>query len=156
MSTRVRRAFALLAALAALTWVTAAQALTMEVGTPDLVARVAINVPVTVNCAPFSPGLAISSQTVSVRVEQAAGHEIAFGTASVFSFGTPLFPCDGAEHTILVTVLADPAGAPFHGGKAVLSASARSEAGVPLPFGGFGPPFESQISSVAPTAVRLR
>jgi hypothetical protein len=158
-SARIRRAIALVVVAAALVWVGAAQALTITPGIPDLVARVLVVVPVTVTCEPFSPGLTVSSQFVTVRVEQAAGKEIAFGTGTLGgTFDRPLFPCDGAEHTVSVSVLADPAGPPFHGGRAVLTAGASAQAGVPLPCcpGAFGPPFEFQQVSVAPIEVRLR
>jgi hypothetical protein len=127
----------------------AAQAMTITLGQPSLSARVAITVPVTVSCAPPSdPSLPLSSAGVSVSVEQAAGKQIAHGVTSLNFMGGPVpppFTCDGTNQTLNVTVLADPSGAPFHGGQAVVSASA---------FASFGF-IEGQSASVGPTALHL-
>ena len=113
--------------------------MTLAVGSPELAARIAVTVPVTVTCNPFSPSLTLISQSVTVRVEQAAGRAIARGTGSLFtSFPSPqLFPCDGTAHELPVTVLGEnPAGPPFHGGKAIVElVNGWAEAGTPNPFG---------------------
>ena len=98
-----------------------ASAMTATVGDPELVAKVAITVPVTVNCDPPSAGLTVATQSVSVLVEQASGRDIARGTGNLFTgFPQPLlFPCNGTPTTVPVNVLADPLGPPFHGGRAV-------------------------------------
>jgi len=44
---------------------------------------------------------------------------------------TPLFACDGVEHTVTVPISANTAGAPFHGGHGVVTASASASAGQP-------------------------
>ena len=159
MSTvRVRTMIGL--AVSAVTLVVAgtAQAMTLAVGSPELTARIVVTVPVTVTCDQFSPTLTVFSQSISIRVEQAAGRAIARGTGQVFSsFPSPLlFPCDGNAQEILVSVLADPAGPPFHGGKAIVSANGSAEAGTPSPFGsGFIAPFDRQTVSVPSVEVRL-
>ena len=135
-----------------------AQAMTLAVGSPELTARIAVTVPVTVSCDPFSPSLTVFSQSITVRVEQAAGREIARGTGTLFSsFPSPLlFACDGNAHELPVTVLADPAGPPFHGGKAIVSVNGSAEAGTPNPFGsGFMAPFDRQTVSVPAVQVHL-
>jgi hypothetical protein len=159
MSTRrLRTTVAVAAAAFGLATTGAASAMTATVGEPELSAKVLITVPVTVSCDPVSPGLVVFSQSVSVLVEQASGRDIARGTASVFaSFPQPLlFACNGTPTTLSVSVLADPNGPPFHGGRAVVRVTATADAGVPLPFGGFTSPFERQSVTVGPTEIRLR
>ena len=134
-----------------------AQAMTLAVGSPDLAARIAVTVPVTVTCNPVG-SLTVFSQMITVRVEQAAGRAIARGTGTLFAaFPSPLlFPCDGSTQELSVIVLADPAGPPFHGGKAIVIANGSSEAGTPSPFGsGFVAPFDRQDVSVAAVQVKL-
>ena len=155
---RLRKTLAVAAAVLGLATAGAASAMTATVGEPDLIAKVAITVPVTVSCDPPSPGLAISSQSVSVLVEQASGKSIARGSASLFNvFPQLLFPCDGTSTTLSVSILADPNGPPFHGGRAVVRVNASVSAGMPLPFctNCFGPPFESQSVAGLPTQVKL-
>lgn len=156
-TTRARGMLALATAIAALAVAGTAQAMTVSVGTPDLTARVAIDVPVSVTCNPFSPGLVAYSQTVSVLVEQAAGTQIARGSTGVFNpYPALLFPCDGSAHTLTLTLVADPSGPPFHGGPAIVRASATATAGTPLVCcpGAFTVPFETQSISTL-TEVRL-
>jgi hypothetical protein len=133
-------------------------AMTMRLGTPDRQAGVLIVVPVIVSCSPFDPSLTLFSESVSVSVEQASGKAIAFG--SVFtsrSLPQPLlFPCDDAEHTVVVNVLANTAGPPFHGGHAVFSASASAQAGVSCGFPGCFFNIVSQTASFAPTPIAMR
>lgn len=155
---RLRRAVGLCAIVVALAAASSASAMTATLGDVDLIGRVALTVPLTVTCDAPGPGLAVAGQTVSVVVEQAAGKEIARGTASVFGFSpTLLFPCDGTPASLSVSVLADPAGPPFHGGRAVVRVTVTSEAGVPFPCcpGSFMGPFERQTAVVGPTVVRL-
>ena len=132
--------------------------MTTTLGAVDLLGRVALTLPLTVTCDAPSPGLAIAGQSVSVLVEQAAGKEIARGSATLVGFSpTPLFPCDGTPASLSVSVLADPAGPPFHGGRAVVRVTVTSEAGVPFPCcpGSFMGPFERQTAIVGPAVVRL-
>jgi hypothetical protein len=139
----------------------AAPGMTVTLGAPDLSARVSIIVPVTVSCSPFDPSLTIISESVFVRVEQASGNQIVRGSGDIGSGGifgnspTVLFPCDATAHTVFVTVLADPAGPPFHGGPALFSANAGASAGLPC-FPGSTFCFinvVSQFAFVGPTAL---
>ena len=154
----LRRVAGLCAMVVALTTAASASAMTTTLGDVDLIGRVALTVPLTVTCDAPSPGLAVAWQNVSVVVEQAAGKEIARGSATVVGFSpTPIFPCDGTPYPLPVSVLADPAGPPFHGGRAVVRLTVTSEAGVPFPCcpGSFMGPFERQTAVVGPTVVRL-
>ena len=153
----LRRAVGLGAIVVGLAVASSASAMTATLGEPELIGRVALTVPVTVSCDAPSPGLVVYSQSVSVVVEQAAGKEIARGSASIFGFFPALlFPCDGTPATLSVSVLADPTGPPFHGGRAVARVTVTADAGVPLPFGGFTSPFERQNAVAGPVEVRLR
>lgn len=121
------------AVLAAI-WASAAAAdsgMTMSLGTPNLLSRVAITVPVTVSCPSFDPSLILVGESVTVSVAQASGTAIAHGSGSASGSGSSLFPCDGAAHQVTVNVPANTAGPPFHGGPAVFSAFANAEAGIP-------------------------
>ncbi len=146
-------AFAVCGAAAA-----SAQAITVSVGAPSLSGRVAVTTPVTVSCTPFDPSLTLVSETINITVEQASGRSIAHavGGTSAF-FGSPLpFPCDGTQATIPVTSTADPSGPPFHGGSAVVTASAFAQAGIPCGvFPGCFQILASQTGSSAPTTVHL-
>jgi hypothetical protein len=124
---RLLPAAAVLAACAATG--SAADALTISPGTPSLTGRVAITAPVTVTCSPFDPTLTLDSENINLQVEQAAGKAIAHGTGSTGSFSpTSLFPCDGSQSTVPITIYADPAGPPFHRGKAVFTETASAGA----------------------------
>ena len=104
----------------------AANAMTIRTGDPEILSRVAVRVPLVVNCSPFSPGLTPTGRQVVATVQQAAGKQIAHGTGfnQLVSATGLLFTCDGTDQAVSVTVPADPAGPPFHGGRAILSASA--------------------------------
>jgi hypothetical protein len=147
----VALAAAVLASIAA-----AEPGMTIRLGTPDLSSRVSIAVPVIVSCSPVDPSLTLFQEGVSVSVEQASGSAIAHGSGYIEAFdeSTLLFPCDDAEHTVLVHVLADPAGPPFHGGPAVFSAFAGTTAGTPC-----GPScyynYVFQGASVGPTTLTM-
>jgi hypothetical protein len=156
---RLRKAIGLAVVAASLTVAGSASAMTATLGEADLIGRVAISVPVTVTCNAPSPGLLVFSQSVSVVVEQASGKQIARGTAGIGgSFPNLLFACDGTQKTLSVSVLADPAGPPFHGGSAVMRVTATATAGVPFACcpGSYGSPFETQTAVIGPTDVRLR
>jgi hypothetical protein len=131
-----------------------ASAMTMSVGDPSLTAKVLVEVPVTVSCSPFDPSLTPLSENAFVSIEQAVGKQIARGSGGVGSPTPLLFPCDGADHTVDVGVLADPAGPPFKRGAAVVrgsaSASAAQQCGPTCFFN-----FTSQTATVGPTAVRI-
>jgi hypothetical protein len=138
---------------------TADSGMTMSLGSPNLLSRVAVSVPVTVSCSPFDPSLTLFSEGVSVSVAQASGTAIAHGSGFInsFSFGsgfTPLFPCDNAGHTVTVNVFADPTGPPFHGGPAVFSASAGASAGLSCGPGCFSNTF-SETANLGPTTLTM-
>ena len=155
---RLRKVAGLCTIVVALAAASTASAMTTTIGDVDLIGKVALTVPVTVTCDPPSAGLAISGQTVSVVLEQAAGKQIARASGAVSGFSpTTLFPCDGTATSLSVSVLADPAGPPFHGGKAVARVTVTSEAGVPLACcpGAFMGPFERQTAVAGPIAVKI-
>jgi hypothetical protein len=137
----------------------AAEALTISPGTPSLTGRVAITEPVTVTCSPFDPTLTLTFESISVQVEQAAGKAIARGTGARNSFPpTFLFPCDGSQSTVPITVYADPAGPPFHRGKAVFTETASAGAATPCVPGSitcFTNPSTSQTASTGPIALGM-
>lgn len=132
-----------------------AQDMTMSLGTPSLVSRVAVTEPVTVSCSAFDPSLTLFAESVTVGVNQASGRAIAHGSGSYFA--NPLFACDGSQNTVQVVVAADTAGPPFHGGPAVFTASAGAAAGTPCPWGGgcFTNPFENASATAGPTSLNL-
>jgi hypothetical protein len=131
MLRRVLFAGAVIAVFGAIT--ASAQAMTVSLGTPQLSGKVLITEPVTVSCSPFdSSSLVMDAENVGVSVEQASAQGIAYGSASVFGFiPTVLFPCDNGSHTLVVNVLANTAGRPFHGGAAAFTASASATAATP-------------------------
>ena len=162
MLTKVLRISAALAvALACAVIAPAANAMTIRAGDPELSGRIAISVPIVVTCSAFDPAFTKVGDGVTVTVQQASGREIAFGTASasgsIFMSSPQLFSCDGTEQTVPMTVLANTNGPPFHGGHAVLSASANASAGQPC-FPGSTNCFSNFVSQSATTgalSVRL-
>ena len=159
--TALRRPFVAAAVLAACALTaSAASAATLTLGQPSLTGRVAVTEPVTVTCSAFDPSLTLDSESVNVQAEQAAGKAIARGSSSKFGFlPALLFPCDGTETTIPVTLNADPAGPPFHGGPAVFTASVAATAATPCFPGStncFTIPAATQSASAGPTALNMR
>jgi hypothetical protein len=134
----------------------AASAMTMSLGEPSLTAKVLVSVPLTVSCAPFDPSLTPFSSSAGVSIEQAVGKSIARGSGSLFtSYPAALaFPCDNADHTVAVDVVADPAGPPFKRGAAVVRGSVFTSAAQQC-----GPTcffnFTSQSATVGPTAMKI-
>lgn len=114
-----------------------ASAMTIRAGDPTLVDRVALTVPVSVSCSPFDPAYSLYSTSVSVSVQQPSGKDIANGWGYVAggfaTMGSPslLFACDDVEHSVTVPVSVNAAGPPFHGGHAVVNATAWASAGQP-------------------------
>jgi hypothetical protein len=155
----VRKLFPLAAAALAVCGAAAAsaQAMTISAGPANLLGRVAITEPVMVSCTPFDPSLTVLDENINVTVEQASGRSIAHGSAASGVFGSPLlFPCDGSQTTIPITISADTSGPPFHGGTAVVNASAYADAGVPCGvFPGCYTIVASQTASTGATTVRL-
>ena len=139
----------------------AAHAMTVRVGNPTLIGRVAMSVPVAVSCTPFDPAFTYFSDGVFVSVQQPAGRDIASGAGSVFgsNSGEPqlLFPCDGTEQALTVPVTVNSASPPFHGGHAVANASASATAGQPCFPGSTGcfTNLISQSASTGPVQVHL-
>ena len=158
MARKTLLGLALTTGVAAVLASSASAGITLRIGTPDLVARVAINVPVAVSCTPFDAALTQTSGELRVSVEQAAGQSIARGTGTVFGGSlSPPFACDGAEHLVNVSVLADPLGPPFHGRTAVFSARASATAGTPC-FPGTTSCFTNLVTQsgvLDPTALKL-
>jgi hypothetical protein len=90
---------------------------TVSIGSPSLLARVAVAVPIQYSCAPLDT---FSFGSTIVSVTQAAGQKIATGTTQ--SAPPPdATSCDGATHSVTLTVLAIAPGPPFHGGRAVIT-----------------------------------
>jgi hypothetical protein len=114
-----------------------ADAMTIRIGDPTLIGRVALSVPVSVACTPFDASYTLVSTGVSVSVQQASGKDIASGSGflsgglSAMGQHAPLFACDDAEHSVTVPVSANTAGPPFHGGHVVVNATASASAGQP-------------------------
>lgn len=137
----------------------AADAATLDLGTPSLTGRVAITEPVTVTCSAFDPSLTLFQEIVNVQVEQAAGKGIARGSGvKGGGFTALLFSCDGTENTIPVNISADPAGPPFHGGQAVFTASVQASAGTPCFPGSttcITSPITTQSATAGPTALHI-
>ena len=164
MCARTRYMLAALAATCAVAAVApAAQAMTIRIGEPTMTGRVAISVPVAVSCTVFDPAFTHISDVASVSVEQAAGREIAYGSGYVSGSGYPgsqsplLFACDGTEQTVKVPVAANTAGPPFHGGTAVINASASASAAQPCYPGATNcyTNFVSQTASSGPAKLHL-
>lgn len=136
-----------------------ADALTITPGKPSLTGRVAITEPVTVTCSPFDATLTLTSESINVQVEQAAGKAIAHGTGFSSSFSpTFLFLCDGSQSTVPITISADPAGPPFHRGKAVFTETASAGAATPCFPGSttcFTNPSAIQSAGTGPTALAM-
>ena len=133
----------------------AAQEMTVTFGTPDLIGRVAINVPVNVSCPAFNSTLTMFDTMVSVTVEQAAGTDIASGTAFTSGFVPNLqFACDGSVHAVSINLLANPSGPSFHGGPAVFSASVSADAGISCGPGCFGN-IVTQFANGGPTTILM-
>jgi hypothetical protein len=134
-------------AVAGATMASTADAMTISLGAPQLTSRVAITEPVTVTCSPFDQSLTLVSESINLQVEH----------ASRFGFlPTLLFPCDGSQNTVPITISADPAGPPFHGGQAVFTASASAGAATPCFPGSttcFTNPSANQTATTDPTAL---
>ena len=100
----------------------ASAAATITVGKPTLVARVLVNLPVTVTCDVGNP--ATSFFAPNATIEEAVGKKIATGTGSApgpFPFTAN---CDGVTPTsFVIQVLAATSGPPFQKGKAIVEAN---------------------------------
>jgi hypothetical protein len=145
-----------LAGVASLPATAAAQTLSVRVdGTPELSGKVLITVPVTASCSPFEPPQLFFGVSVTVSIEQATKGAIAHGSA--FANLSSTDPCDGADHTVLVNVLADSSGPPFKRGNAAFSVSMEAESGQEC-FPG-GPPFcniQEAFTSAPPVVLKVK
>jgi hypothetical protein len=146
-------------AVAALVMAAAASAAapTIRLGDAQLIGKVAITVPVSVSCAPPEGDRVLQTTSLSVSVQQAAGKEIAYGSGFVGGFNSMAFTCDGSEQTVPVTISANPSGAPFHGGKIVVTASAFASTAEPCFPGATDcfTNFASEGATIGPVAVHL-
>jgi hypothetical protein len=125
MTGAFRRGAALLAVSAATALGVAAPAsaaMTVSVpATADLSAKLLVKVPVTVTCGPMD----VTGSSLQVQLSEAVKKDIAHGSAFLGGmFGGLQFTCDGAPHPYPVTIVADPSGAPFKRGNAVITATA--------------------------------
>jgi hypothetical protein len=145
--------------LALVPTVASASGLTVSAGQGSLTGKVVMTVPVTVTCSsPFwdQATQQLVEESVQVSVEQAAGQQIAHGYGAFFAMVPNSLPlqCDGQTVTLPVTVLADPAGPPFHGGSAVVTVTADMDAGTSC-----GPTcfynFVSSSSTQGPVQIRV-
>jgi hypothetical protein len=135
----------------------AASDITLTIGSPSLSkSRVAVTVPLTVTCQPLDPTFDLVIETVTARVDQAAGQRIATGSASRTGSPSELFACDGASHIVAVTLLADTSGPPFHGGQASVLASVEVQAGVETCGPGCGSIYYDVTATAGPVDRNLR
>jgi hypothetical protein len=115
---------------------------------------------VTVTSSPFDPKLTLDSESINVQVEQAAGKARAHGSGFTRGFTpTLLFPCDGSQSTIPITIYADAAGPPFHRGRAVFAETASAGAATPFFPGSttcFTNPSAIQSAGTGPIALAMR
>jgi len=97
--------------------------MTVAIGSPiTLTDRILVQVPVAISCAtPLANPIMFGG--VFVSVQQAAGKEIATG----FGFAN-LTTCSASPTTVVVNVLPNggTTGPPFHGGNAIVTASANA------------------------------
>jgi hypothetical protein len=99
--------------------------LTATVGTATLTARILVDVPVNVICAPLG-GTYVVSDMVSVTIQEAVGKAVSSGSGQVaggtFYNSPPLFICDGStENAVTVPVLPATGSGPFKKGKAIVT-----------------------------------
>ncbi len=161
MSVSWRRVlFPLAVGLAALMPLTAmASTFGVSFGSPKLTARTLVTLPVTVTCT-IDPSVAtyIFDESITAFIQQPVGKSFATasGGASGYSGGTLAFPCDGSTTTVMLSLLANPSGPPFHGGPAIVTASLSVTAGFEsFPGCGCGPITFFQNASAGPSAVTL-
>ena len=153
MSKKIHLVVAVMAIFALTATAAQAQEMTMSLGAPSLLKRVAIIQPVTMSCSGFDPSLVVWTESVNVSVEQAAGRQIAHGSA--LGGPSPLFGCDGTQNTFSVVISADSSGPPFHGGSAVVTANGSVGAANSCGPGCAFAPFESAFASSGPTSEKL-
>ncbi len=99
--------------------------LTATVGSATLTARILVDVPVKVVCAPLG-GSYVVADTVSVSIQEASGKTVSSGSGQVaggsFYGDPPLFTCDGSTtNVVTVPILPGTGSGPFHKGKAIVT-----------------------------------
>ena len=99
--------------------------LTATVGKATLTARILIDVPVDVVCAPLG-GTYVVTDLVSVSIQEAVGKSVSSGSGQVAGgsmYGGPaLFTCDGSTvNVVTVPVLPAAGSGPFKNGKAIIT-----------------------------------
>jgi hypothetical protein len=114
----------------------------VSVGSPTLLARVAVTVPIQYSCAPLD---SFSFGNVIVVVTEASGQKIA--TGSTMTGGLDPSTCDNATHSVSLTVFAG--STPFHGGQAVVQASVSACGTIDSSFG-------CESASTGPQVVTIR
>jgi hypothetical protein len=135
----------------------ASGSVTVTIGGPIQVTnRLLVSVPVNVVCDPLS-GDTVLVDRVSVQLQQANGKTVSQGSASVeggpFSpfLGSPFLTCDGSTvNTVTVKIVGS---GPFHGGKAIATASATHTVGT-CSF--FCSPTDTESGVVGPSGVNVR
>jgi hypothetical protein len=101
------------------------------------------------------------SDFVSVNLRQASGRDINTGSGVVaggpFSpyGGTAFLTCDGStQNTVTVSVVPDSGSGPFHGGPAIMTASAYHAVGTCV-FPGFCQTTAFETAQIGPTAINM-
>jgi hypothetical protein len=99
--------------------------LTATLGRATLTARLLVNVPVDVVCAPLG-GTYVVTDSVMVSVQEASGKTVSSGSGQVaggYFYGRPaLFTCDGSTtNVVTVPVLPDTGSGAFHKGMAIVT-----------------------------------
>jgi hypothetical protein len=102
---------------------------TITVGKPSLTAKLLVNVPVSVVCAPIQGSTTVINDELDVTISQAASKSVSTGTSQMFGgyfYSTAgLFVCDGSTvNTFDAAVQPSPGSGPFHGGQAIITVNA--------------------------------
>ena len=103
-----------------------ADGMSVAIQSVHVTAKLVVQLQVAVTCQPKpASGYPVFSNwdetSVQGYVRQASGKSIAFGSIDRQFDGDQV--CDGAPHTLLIDVAADPAGVPFKSGSAVVATS---------------------------------
>lgn len=113
--------------------------ITVTVGSPTIEGRVLVTVPVTIQCSGPIAGAPLAFGFVNVSIQQAYGQTVSNGSG-----GIAIASCPSTPQTFYVLVspnLYPTTSGPFHGGPALVSASAFAEDATFTNFAGgsFGP-----------------
>ena len=98
--------------------------MTIEVVSVRLIAKVVVEVEVSVVCQPKPPSedpirSSWENTSIGLWAKQASGRRIAFGTTYSYFDGDAI--CDGTKHTMKVAAAADSSGVPFKLGTAAIA-----------------------------------